>query len=572
MFNRVFLFALLFSFASLPLSAGKVEKGYEALRIYNYFAAKEIFSQTIKRHPAAAGFGLATIHTRTDNPFYDITRAHAAILIAQWGWTKISVREKVRIQKLGVDGIQIDILKKRIDTLAYRISEKKATVAAWEDYLDSYCGTVLEKEAIVKRDELAYRNAQLAGRWEDYRNFATRYPDALQHAEAFAMYEQLLYETMTKDSSIASYEKFLRDYSSSPYAKLAEDAVFRFSTPGNNIAQFHAFIRNYPSNRNVPDAWKRIYALYTADGNSTTIAQFWIAYPDFPFKETISEDLRLSMMTLYPIVQNERWGFCDSTGAISIPCSFDWVEPFTEGVAAAGLKNKSGFISKSGKVVIPFEYDEAETFHKGVAQVKRNNRVGLTDRAGHLVVPVIYDEIRDFHDARAVVVRNGKYGYIDMFGTEVIPCRYEKAGDFSGGYAYVVDSAKYGFIDHSGNKIVECMYDWVESFDHGVARISLNGKFGLRSIGGKELIRPVYTFISPFSEGYAMVVAGNKCGYIRRNGSFVADTIYEYDKNLSGESKFHKGRVRVKSKGKACMIDTTGKVIVPFEFEDILPF
>ncbi|MDQ3111753.1 MAG: WG repeat-containing protein [Bacteroidota bacterium] len=571
MLTRV-LFLLSCFFFSVSLNAGKIEKGFEALRVYNYFEAREIFNKTLKPHPAAAGYGLAIIHTRVDNPFTDISRAHAAILIAQWGWTKSSAKEKTRIHKLGVDVLQIDMLKKRIDTLAFQLAEKKGTVPAWEEYLDTYCGSVLEMEAILKRDELAYRSAQLAGGWMDFKNFTERYPQALQRNEALAMYEQLLYETMTKDSSIVSYENFLRNYSSSPYVKLAEDRIFHFSAPANNIVQYSAFIRKYPANRNVADAWKSIYALYTADGKSTTIAQFWIDYPDFPFKETISQDLRLSMTALFPIVQNERWGFCDSAGVTRIACEYDWVEPFTEGVAAAGLQGKSGFISKSGKTAIPFEYDEVETFNKGVSQVKKNNKAGLTDRAGHLVVPVIYDEISDFHDARAVVVRDGKYGYIDMFGTEVIPCRYEKAGDFSGGYAYVVDSSKYGFVDHSGNKITPSVYDWVESFDRGIARISFNGKFGLRSVEGKELVPPDYTFISPFVEGYAMVVLDDKCGYIRRDGSFAVECIYEHDKKLTGESNFHNGRVRVKNKGKVGMVDSTGKIIVPFEFDDILPF
>lgn len=571
MFNRALLFFISI-FISISLFAGKIEKGYEALRIYNYFEARKIFTQSLKKHPAAAGYGLAVISTRNDNPFFDVSRAHAAVLVAQWGWMKASPKEKRRIQKLGVDATQIDLLKRKIDTLAFHLTEKQASVPAWEEYLDVYCGSVLQKEAVANRDELAFRDAQLAGGWQDFKNFAERYPDAIQFFEAVAMYEKLLYETMTKDSSIALYEKFLRDYPSSPYAKIAEDRIFHFSTLANNIPQLHAFIRNYPANRNVDEAWKRIYALYTADGKSTTIAQFWIDYPDFPFKETISEDLRLSMTSFYPIVQNEKWGFSDSTGATAIPYTYDWVEPFTEGVAAAGLKDKSGYISKSGKVVIKFEYDEAEPFRKGLAQVKKHEKVGFTDRAGHLVVPVIYDAISDFYDARAVVVRNGKYGYIDMFGAEVIPCRYEKAGDFSGGYAYVVDSSKkYGYIDYSGNKLTECIYDWVESFDRGVARVSLNGKFGLLS-PGKMLLPAEYTYISPFVEGFAMVVLEDKCGYIRRDGSFAVQCIYEYDKNLVGESNFHKGLVRAKNKGKTGMIDSTGKTIIPFEFDDILPF
>ncbi|CAN5149463.1 hypothetical protein BH09BAC5_BH09BAC5_10960 [soil metagenome] len=566
------LVIIIFCFYSFSLSAGRLEKGYEALHAYNYFKARDIFTKTLKHHSAAAGFGLATIYSRNDNPFYDVSLAHSAILMAQWGWTNSSQREKDRIAKLGVEIKVIESLKKKIDTLGFILAEKKSTVFALEEYLDEYCGSVLTERAMVLRDELAYSNAVAAGGWKDYKYFADHYPNAIQYQEAFSNYEQLLFESETADKSIAYFERLISDYTASPYIKVAEDSIFVFATPANNINQFYAFVKKYPNNRNVPDVWKRIYALYTSDGKPTTIAQFWIDYPDFPFKETISEDLRLSLTTFYPVVLNNNWGFCDSTGTQSILFAYDWVESFSEGLAAAGKNNKCGFISKNGKVAIPFEYDEVESFRKGFAQVKKNEKVGLTDHAGHLLVPTIYDEIGDFYDARAVVVRGGKYGYIDMFGTEVIPCKYDKAGDFSGGLAYVVDSSKYGYIDHTGKKITQCIYDWLESFDQGTARFSVDGKFGLRSFQGIEIIPPVYSFISPFREGIAMVVLDDKCGYIRRNGSFVLPCNYEYDKNLTGESDFHNGMVRVKNKGKVGMLDTSGKTVVPFEFDDILPF
>ncbi len=570
--KRILLLFIFSIVTSLSVSAGKLEKGFEALRIYNYFKAREIFNSSLHKNPMAAGFGLATIYSRTDNPFYDVNLAHSAILVSTWGITKTSESEKAILVKFGATEKNIISLKIYIDTLAFHVAEKKASVAAWNEYLDFYCGSVLTKEAITIRNELAFGETQIAGTWEAYKNFAVLYPDAIQHQTAISMYQRLLYETETKSGNISSYEKFLVDHSENPDCTNAEDAIFSLSVPDHNMEEYHHFILKYPKNRNVTDAWKSVYALYTADGKSTTIAQFWIAYPDFPFKETISEDLRLSMTTFYPIRQNEKWGFMDSTGQIIIPCAFDWVESFSEGIASAGSNDRSGFIGKNGKIAIAFDFDEVEAFNKGLAQVKKNGKVGLTDRAGHLVVPIVYDAISDFYDARAVVVRDGKYGYIDMFGSEVIACQYEQAGDFSGGIAYVVDSSKYGFIDHSGKIIINCEFEWVENFDHGSARVKKDGKYGLLASDGKLLLPCEYTNISGFTEGFAMVVLSEQCGYIRRNGTFAISCKYELDKNLLGESTFKNGLVRIKNKGKCGMLDSTEKVIVPFEFDDVLPF
>lgn len=572
MIRRIPVLLLLLVFAGGSLRAGKIEKGYEALRIYNYFRAKELFIQSFEKHPAAAGYGLALIYSRTDNPFHDVSLAHANILCASWSVPKLSAKEKLRLKTFGVNDSLIFSLKEKIDSMGFRETQKKNSVAAWDNFIDEYCGSVLIADATARRNQLAYANAQLAGTWQAFKEFTEKYPEAEQYALAVAAYDRLLFETLTADSAISSYEKFLADYPRNPFVPQAQDALFRLSTPGHSIGEYHDFIRKYPENRNVPDAWRRIYALYTADGKSTTIAQFWIAFPDFPFKETISEDLRLSMTSFYPIRIKNDWGFVDSTGTVRIPCQYEWVDQFADGYAAVGKNSKSGYIGKNGKTLIPFDYDEAEPFRKGFAPVEKNEKVGLTDKAGHLVVPVSYDQISDYVEARAVVVRNGKYGYIDMGGNEVVNCHYEKAGDFSGGLAYVVDSSKYGFIDRSGRPVIAPQFQWVEAFSFGCARVKKDDKYGLLAADGTMLLPCEYSFIGAFSEGIALVVKDDKCGYIRRDGKILIPVQYEYNKTLLGESPFVHGKAKVLLDGKCGMIDTLGKIVVPREFDDVFPF
>ncbi|HEX2617900.1 MAG TPA: hypothetical protein VHL57_10180, partial [Flavobacteriales bacterium] len=48
--------------------AGKLEKAFEALKIYNYFLARELFQGQVEKHPAAAWYGLSVITGRQDNP------------------------------------------------------------------------------------------------------------------------------------------------------------------------------------------------------------------------------------------------------------------------------------------------------------------------------------------------------------------------------------------------------------------------------------------------------------------------------------------------------------------------
>ncbi|MFZ4107202.1 WG repeat-containing protein, partial [Flavobacterium sp.] len=535
--KQIMLFTFLI-FTSINLNAGKIEIGYEALGRYDYFKAKEIFSQTILKYPVLSCYGLALIYTRTDNPFHDVNSAHAAILISNWSLIHCTEKEKLLMAKLSVSNATILFLKQHIDTLGFNIADKKASSLIWNDYLEVFCGSVLEKKAIENRNEVAYSETKLIGTWQAYKSFSLLYPAAIQFASAMGMYERLLYETSIQVGSISSFEKFIVQHPSSPFCSKAEDEIFNLFVADHTVVEYHNFILKYPKNRNVNSAWKSIYALYTTDGKSTTIAQFWIDYPDFPFKETITEDLQLSMATFYPIQINEKWGFVDEQGKIRIPCEFEWVEFFSEGIAAAGRNDKSGFIGKNGKVAISFNYDEVESFNKGLAQVKINNKVGLIDHTGHLLVPIMYDAISEFFSARAVVIRDGKYGYIDRYGSEVIPCELDMAGDFSNGSAVIAVDSLYGFIDYAGNFLVKCEFSWVESFENGFARVEKNGKFGLISAEGKLVVPCVYSLLSPFKNGFAMIVQNDNCGFIRADGKIIIPCKYEFDKNLEGETFF----------------------------------
>src|SRR5688500_4021226 len=93
----LFIFALLIAF---PLNAGRLERGFEALNIYNYFKAKQLFERSMKRHPAGAAFGLTIIYSRADNPFSNIDSAYAFILRSEKAFATVKASEYKQLSRL----------------------------------------------------------------------------------------------------------------------------------------------------------------------------------------------------------------------------------------------------------------------------------------------------------------------------------------------------------------------------------------------------------------------------------------------------------------------------------------
>lgn len=76
-----------------------------------------------------------------------------------------------------------------------------------------------------------------------------------------------------------------------------------------------------------------------------------------------------------------------------VPCEFDNLSAFDEGLAAARKGEKWGFIDTEGNTVIAFEYGEGipsnipgypylRIFLNGLAKVKKGGKWGCIDRKG----------------------------------------------------------------------------------------------------------------------------------------------------------------------------------------------
>src|ERR1051326_3825384 len=73
----------LFLLAAQSIFSNSLEKGFDALKIYNYFEAKKQFTNALRHHASGAEYGLSVIFYRNDNPFFNIDSAYQYILLSE---------------------------------------------------------------------------------------------------------------------------------------------------------------------------------------------------------------------------------------------------------------------------------------------------------------------------------------------------------------------------------------------------------------------------------------------------------------------------------------------------------
>ena len=147
---------------------------------------------------------------------------------------------------------------------------------------------------------------------------------------------------------------------------------------------------------------------------------------------------------------NGKWGYADEQGNLVIPCQWDKVWFFAEGLAAVQKDCKWGFIDKRGNLVIPCQWPCHSSFSDGLASVlSEHGGSGYIDRQGNVVIPCDWDEAYDFREGLAIVMEMGYdngipyYYVIDKSGETVLDVCFV---DFS-----VADAARTDLLQKRQN-------------------------------------------------------------------------------------------------------------------------
>lgn len=290
---------------------------------------------------------------------------------------------------------------------------------------------------------------------------------------------------------------------------------------------------------------------------------------------------------LFPVMQNDKYGYIDITGRMVISPQFDLASPFSEGLAIVRVARGSSFIDRRGQMLITPLKGKIYDFYEGLAMIcqvlQTVEKCGYLDRNGKLAVAMDYDPPRGsrphfyrFSEGVAGVMKNGKGGYIDRTGRYVIEPRFDLVFFFSEGLAEVKIGARYGFIDHSGRYVIDPIYMDAYSFIEGLAVASLDRHMaGFIDNKGRWVIAPRFQrgFLDNFYEGRAMVRTDGKMGYIDKNGKFIIRPVHGHrDDPQDLTHRFSEGLAVVDVGGKRGYMNKLGKVTIKPRFDSAGPF
>jgi len=231
-----------------------------------------------------------------------------------------------------------------------------------------------------------------------------------------------------------------------------------------------------------------------------------------------------------------------------------------------------GLARSDGSVIIPCQFDKISTFSMGMAVAKNGNEIFAVDRNGNRILKLHANatDFGSFSDNRVTLSMDGAW-HRATSEFEFGAATFEEIGMHNGGNAAAKQNGKWGVVNLSSEWIVPAEYDEIimdelgRSYSQSAVFVK-NGNNVTLLVDGEQ-VGDVYEDARPFGdEYYAAVKKNGLWGFIDTTGNVVIN--YQYEDALS----FGQHLAAVKVGEFWVYINVRGKVVIEDEFLEAKSF
>lgn len=261
-------------------------------------------------------------------------------------------------------------------------------------------------------------------------------------------------------------------------------------------------------------------------------------------------------------LENNEYGYMDSTGRKVIPAQFKYCSNFENGKAMVVFNSgKAGYINKTKKLLISPRWDTAFSFQGKYAVVGKKDHhgkfsYGIIDQFGRHVLPAHFAFITKLSEGKAFANRGGIYQNGSIKGGKWYLLNVEKQSMLS-----LCDTTVSMGIDHYANYL---------KFTNGVTLFpTLYNKhivFGLMNEMGDWVALPEYKIVNCINEDRAAVYVNGKMGYIDTKGKTVLPFTYDM------VGTFHHQMAWFKEGRKFGFLNKEGEIMIAPTYDEVGDF
>ncbi|MBC7695895.1 MAG: WG repeat-containing protein [Burkholderiales bacterium] len=543
------------------LWGNKISGAFEALSVYDYFKAKQLFYKAHKKYPCESSYGLATIFYRSDNPFSNIDSAAKYIAVA-----KNQFKDTVTFLTYHINKQSINDLVQKISYKGFGTYGNTGSVNDLNHYLKHFYFSTdsLLSESYFRRDELRLNNVVSYHSSDSVRQFLLNHPESWIYSKAQTLFYDFQFTEKTPQKSKNQLQQFITQFSRNPHVPEAEMSLFNFTQQFHSADSLYNFIKIYSSNLTNEAAWKLLYSLSVKQYSKEELTGFLQKYPDYPYNQTLLKEISLTQNVLILVKNlNDKSGFIDSLGNWVIQPQFDDALPFNEGFASVCKNDSCFYINKEGLKISDHFFEEAESYKDGIAIAKKDSVCFLINRSGQIISKG-YQDINESSHQLYVCKLNNVYGAINAKGEIIIPFSYTKLGNFKNKFAYYL-STQYGLVDIH-NKALPALWDWISDVDsNSIAIVKKKNQFGLMDVDGQVILPTEYDYVTHCRDEIYLVVKNRLYGFYNvKEKCFVTSVDYDYNSSFEASYYTNGKSFKLIRDDEVALVDANGRYSINF--------
>ena len=220
-----------------------------------------------------------------------------------------------------------------------------------------------------------------------------------------------------------------------------------------------------------------------------------------------------------------NYGYVSVQGDFIVPCKYNAVSRFNEGLMVVVTNQKYGYVDSTGVWVIDSIYDDARAFEDGLARVKTNDKWRFIDKSGKGVEKLTYDDILTGFSSNRAFVKIGKtIAMINKDGDKITTIDADSIYGFHDGYSTFQKSGRYGIIDSTGAIVIHTKFEKLSQSYNGLFIFEKNKKLGVVDVKGKAIVEPIHDKVS-IVDDLSLIICmddnGERGIYYDRKGNLI---------------------------------------------------
>ncbi len=424
--NGCFLLVLVVGMLLVPLSGwtNDLKKIRRAIDKADYEKAFETIHVAIAEQHINPGarYYASMLYFDSTNSFYNLDSASIYAQQAVEDFDSVTQDMLDDLEKVGLNYNIILEHRQQVATRAYRQTAADGSLEAWSVYVDNFSFSDQWARAVVIRDSLAFDLSSRAHTEAAYKDYLSTYPNAMYRKKAQLQYDRLLVQRLFKRRETDSLRVFVRSRTDSDYLSEAHQSLFRLSWLDGKPHTLRQFLEMYsPPDREIYlDLW--YYLVKESDNLSLEL------FNQHPRRDSLLRVYETDLAFWFPVVEEGKIALFNVTGGRTSWYLDELYDDTCDGLERQwvfGRKNDAGVVYALNGNILFNAVEEAHPVAPGVIDLVQNGRRKLMHVAGWELA-TDYDSVALVGNHYFALWKGAKAALYSPLGVPLTRHRFEK--------------------------------------------------------------------------------------------------------------------------------------------------